>query len=265
MADDYTLLTPENVELRFDVAGIGSRIAAAAIDYSILSVGLTILLFGGTIAVALVAPRNSAGGAAFGQSFDYIFGAIVILLAFFGWWGYFILFDVLWNGQSPGKRMVGLRVVRAEGQPVTALASLIRNLIRAIDVLAGIGVLVMLLDRRSRRLGDFAAGTLVVREPRAIAWTSSRAFAPIELPAVEPRPAEASVDARALTMEQYTIIRDYFARRGKLPPKRAATLGRELAERFAVIVGAPAGAADDPTSFLAALAHSFEERQSEGA
>jgi len=91
--------------------------------------------------------------------------------------GYFMVFEILWNGQTPGKRLVGLRVIRESGYPIRPVDAVIRNLVRIVDWLPlvyGVGVLVMLLNQRSRRLGDFASGTIVVREA---AWPAV-AFAP---------------------------------------------------------------------------------------
>src|SRR5206468_1527189 len=153
-ADDYTLLTPENVELRFDVAGLGSRVAAALIDYIILYVGILALAFGGTFLVAFVLALfhdldhiDAAATPALG----YIVLALVVVLIFLATSGYFILFELLSNGQSIGKRRLGLRVVREGGQPVNLTASLVRNLMRAVDLFLFIGVFVMLIDSRSRR------------------------------------------------------------------------------------------------------------------
>jgi uncharacterized RDD family membrane protein YckC len=263
MAEDYTLLTPENVELHFDVAGIGSRVVAAIIDYTILVVGYLIVIIGGGTAAALVVPDVGNGSWIDDRVIPYLLGALVILLTFFGWWGYFILFELLWNGQSPGKRILGLRVVRAEGQPVSAVASLVRNLLRVVDLFLGIGIVTMVIDRQSRRLGDFAAGTLVVREPRAESFTSARAFAPVDLPPVDPMRIDELANADRLTMTHYTVIRDFFARRSKLSWGRAQQLARQLAERIALAIGQPSPGQTDPEAFLAAAARAFEARQRE--
>jgi uncharacterized RDD family membrane protein YckC len=172
MDDEYTLLTPENVALRYDVAGLGSRVAAAAIDYAILVTGAAILEMGGVFALSLIAPPQleappESTGQLLSGLFAYGFYAVTILITFLVWWGYFVLCEVLWNGQSIGKKRLRLRVIRANGQPVGLVASLVRNVLRVIDLFLMLGALVMLIDRSGRRLGDFAAGTLVIREPAA--------------------------------------------------------------------------------------------------
>jgi uncharacterized RDD family membrane protein YckC len=93
--------------------------------------------------------------------------AVFGLISFALLWGYYIFFEMLWNGQTPGKRLVGLRVLRSDGTPITLTESIIRNLVRFVDFLPlfyGLGVVVMFVNAQSRRLGDLAAGTLVVRD-----------------------------------------------------------------------------------------------------
>ncbi|HEY3475334.1 MAG TPA: RDD family protein, partial [Anaerolineales bacterium] len=110
---------------------------------------------------------NSFDGSALADQISAWVYAIFGLVAAIFYWGYYIFFEMLWNGQSPGKRWVGLRVIRADGTPITLSESLIRNLARLVDFLPaayGIGVVTMFIDRQSRRLGDLAAGTLVVQD-----------------------------------------------------------------------------------------------------
>src|SRR5687767_13887965 len=101
MREDYTLLTPENVELRYDVAGVGSRLVAATLDYTLI--GFAYLAF--TLASAFVVgmlreafPRTLGATSQYAAFFGFATVAVSILLTFFGWWGYFILFEVSWNG-----------------------------------------------------------------------------------------------------------------------------------------------------------------------
>src|SRR5436305_1896966 len=116
MREDYTLLTPENVELRFDVAGLGSRLVAAVIDYLILIIGYTALILGGVLAAGAVTAAADASTPNAPQwltdVLTGIFVAVLVAIGFFGWWGYWVLFEMIWNGQTPGKRWLHLRVVR---------------------------------------------------------------------------------------------------------------------------------------------------------
>lgn len=260
MRDDYTLLTPENVELRYEVAGVGSRLYAAMLDYAILSFGYLALLFGGAFAVAALRDLWRSSGIDQRLVSDFMpYGtlALVVLLAFFGWWGYFVLFEALWNGQSPGKRMLGLRVVRAVGQPIGVGPSLVRNVLRAVDLFLFIGVLVMLLDRSSRRLGDLAAGSLVVREPGGF---GRGALVSVDIPDVPAAQVEALPNAARLTMAHYTLVRDYFARRHKLRPAQDAALAARLVADLAGLLEVDPSHIGDPATFLATTARSFEAR-----
>src|SRR5215510_11634669 len=102
-------------------------------------------------------------------------GSMPCLASFVLFWGYYIFFEMLWNGQTPGKRWVGLRVIRTDGTPITLSESFIRNLTRLVDFLPaayGIGIISMFLDKQSRRLGDLAAGTLVVHDRAPISIQS---------------------------------------------------------------------------------------------
>jgi uncharacterized RDD family membrane protein YckC len=129
--------TPENVAFGYPVAGIGSRFIAALID-SILIVLLQLAVFVLTLLILrsvfdLDLETISGGGAA-----GWIIAGLG-LLSFLFLWGYYIFFELLWNGQSPGKRWAGLRVIRSDGRPVTLSESVIRNLVRLIDFLPSHG------------------------------------------------------------------------------------------------------------------------------
>ncbi len=167
MSDDFYLNidTPENVVFGYEVAGIGSRFLATLLD-SILIVFLIGIAYL-TAALLLAATGLDNIGSATLAVFGFIAFAIL--------WGYYILFEIVWNGQSPGKRWQGLRVLRLDGTPVSASEVTIRNLIRIVDFLPfayGVGVIAMFISDQSRRLGDLAAGTLVIREKSTVTLDS---------------------------------------------------------------------------------------------
>jgi uncharacterized RDD family membrane protein YckC len=161
--DILNINTPENVIFGYDVAGIGSRFIAALVDTLIILVLQALVYL--TLSLFL-------GGANLLESENATW--IIALFSLIGFallWGYYIFFEMLWNGQSPGKRWIGLRVIRADGTPITLAESLIRNLVRLIDFLPiyyGVGVVTMFVNDQSRRLGDLAAGTLVVRDKETV-------------------------------------------------------------------------------------------------
>ena len=151
--------TPEQVLLSYTIAGIGSRSAAAILDT---------LLWLALILLVLLGDRAFTGHLTGGSSWAV---AVLSLIAFVIFWAYFVLFEGLWDGQTPGKRQLGLRVVRDGGYSVGFAASAVRNLIRIVDMQPmptyGIGIVCAVLSPTGKRLGDYAAGTMVVRE-RAI-------------------------------------------------------------------------------------------------
>jgi uncharacterized RDD family membrane protein YckC len=162
--------TPENVTFDYDVAGIGSRFLAALLDTALI-IFAQLLLLGVAILVANLVFDTSI----FDSDILSWTLAILGILSFLFLWGYYIFFEILWNGQTPGKRWVGLRVIRMDGTPITASEAVIRNLVRIIDLLPsgyGVGVVTMFISENSRRVGDLAAGTLVVHDREVMAMNS---------------------------------------------------------------------------------------------
>lgn len=171
VTDDFLSIdTPENVVFDYDVAGIGSRFLAALVDTILIIilqivVNLTLVFLLSNLLGSLADNEGLAG---------WVLG-VMVLASFAFLWGYYIFFELFWNGQSPGKRWVGLRVIRTDGTPITLTESIIRNLVRLVDFLPayyGVGVIVMFINAQARRLGDLAAGTLVVRDRATITLES---------------------------------------------------------------------------------------------
>lgn len=157
--------TPENVVFDYEIVGIGSRFMAALVDTSLIVI-LQLIVY---IPMIFLFGESLVSGES-----TWIVG-LFLLIAFVFLWGYYIFFEVLWNGQSPGKRWVGLRVLCATGTPITLSESIIRNLVRIVDFLPvayGVGIVTMFIDGKSRRLGDMAARTLVVRDKEAVTLSS---------------------------------------------------------------------------------------------
>lgn len=235
---DYSVLTPERVSLEYGIAGIGSRGGAAIIDTLLQVVALSVVLAAGLGGAAAV------GFASTGPA-QTILIAVLALGLFLIATGYFLVFEIVWNGQTPGKRALGIRVIRESGYPIRPIDSVIRNVVRMVDWLPlfyGIGVIVMLFNKPSRRLGDFAAGTLVVREgaPRALS-----AVTPLSAIDEPPR-------GFALTNSEATLVRDFLVRRASLDPQArafiATRLANALAQRYQLRVEG------EPEAFLERLA-----------
>jgi uncharacterized RDD family membrane protein YckC len=252
MDDRYTIDTPENIEFAYDIAGIGSRFLAAMIDTMLIGIAETIVI--------LIVGLTSSGLGL--RATESLLAALEVLLAFAILWGYYIVFELLWNGQSPGKRVIGLRVVREGGRPITFVGSAIRNLIRIVDFLPalyGIGVVVMFVDRRSRRLGDLAAGTLVVKERRGITLASLTAGALASFPALAPGeilPQPTLANIGLLNDQDYNLIQEFLSRRDELGREARARLGAQLAGTIQARLGMPQGG--DAERFLQYVAGEYQ-------
>jgi len=169
--DVLNIDTPENVIFGYDVAGIGSRFLAALVD-SIIILLSQIIVFA-TLFFVLSSIYGNLDD--LDDSLMAWLMALIGLIAFGMLWGYYIFFELLWNGQSPGKRWVGLRVIRTDGTPITLSETIIRNLVRLVDFLPayyGLGVVIMFINDQARRLGDLAAGTLVIRDQATVTLES---------------------------------------------------------------------------------------------
>jgi uncharacterized RDD family membrane protein YckC len=167
-----TIETPEQVAMELAPAGIGSRFLALALDTVIQGI-LYILIF---LVMFFLATSIHARS---GLSPTWA-SAIVVLFLFCIYWGYFAGFEILWHGQTPGKRVAGIRVVKDSGRPITAIEGIGRNLMRAIDGLFFylVGVIVIVISRQNKRLGDYVAGTIVVHDKPSYAvkpdWSFDR-------------------------------------------------------------------------------------------
>lgn len=194
LREEYTIDTPENVSFGYEVAGIGSRFIGALIDTIIL--GVLLLLLNIALIVLITNLPDSGDALDLEANNNWVAGlmiAVYALLNFAIVWGYYIAFEWLNNGQSPGKRVARTRVVQLDGSPVSALGAVVRNLVRVIDFLPGgygVGLVVMFTNNRSRRLGDFAAGTLVVRDQGEIRLAD--VLAPPTAPSTSPSTASST-------------------------------------------------------------------------
>ena len=186
---NFDILTPERVSLQYQVAGVGSRGAALLVDGAIQGALLIVLSLFWAVAGGL-SPRTSVGGVLLG-----IWVVLVFVLLF----GYFPLLEIAWSGQTPGKRALGLRVLPG---------------------FYAVGVIAMLLNPRARRLGDFAAGTVVVRLAPAIT-------PPRLTPALEAPPPV------ALTSQDASLVRDFLLRRPSIAPDARTALATRLAAALA--------------------------------
>jgi len=212
--EDLVVATPERVAFRFETAGLGSRFTAQLIDL--------LVLWGVLLALGL-ASFGVIGGLV-GQ--PAIAAVIFLVTGFLSFWAYWILPEALWSGQTLGKRVLHLRVIDARGGPVTAGQAVIRNLLRIVDFLPAsyaLGTVVIFSTARNQRLGDLAAGTVVIRERVAVRLADLEAAQPDTAAATEPGPrAGPRLDPR---LERF--VRAYAQRRPGLAYERRVQLAAE--------------------------------------
>ena len=236
--ETYTIETPEHVEIVYTVAGPGSRLLAFILDSIIMTVpALAILVF-----IFIIISSLSRGLLEdFLEQSRKPDEAIVVwlMLAFFTMAEflvsqlYFVVFEVAWNGQSPGKRWQGIRVIRESGQPVGFFASMIRNLIRFVDMFPAsylVAFVTMLASRHWRRLGDLAAGTIVVKvgSGRSAARSAgAEAVAPLLDPSLVERFEQAGISR--LDPGFFDLAERFIERRDELDVTAAASLAEKIA------------------------------------
>ena len=227
--------TPEHVEVRFELAGLGSRAAAAMTDLVLIALLLVPL----QIATDQLGLETALGRWA---------SALLYLLLSFALFAYYILFEGLNSGRTPGKILLGIRVVMDTGRPITPAAAVLRNLVRAGEYAALLlpAALTMLLHRSNKRLGDLAAGTIVVRD-----HTTEWRLAPVA--GVGEDPVE--VGPPELAEEEFRLLDRLLARLPDLTPGVQARMTVELARRFESRVPRRS---TDPQEYLVAL---FEEER----
>lgn len=252
--DRLRISTPEGVELELTLAGIGSRFTASLIDHAIQAA----LVIASIALFAQVGDAERAGvqvGADAGAS-DALGVAIITVWSFLVFLAYDILFEVRGGGRTPGKRLTGLRVVRTSGRPVGFVTSAIRNVLRAIDILPafyGVAFATMFGTAKNQRLGDIAAGTIVVRERTGGRGRKAPAV-DAEAGASEPAPRGdvAEWDVSAVSAEDVATVRRFLERRAQLTSEARRSLARDLAGRLRPkVAGAPADL--DPEAFLRAV------------
>jgi uncharacterized RDD family membrane protein YckC len=253
-----TLLTPESVELEFNLAGIGNRAFALLIDYHVLGVIVVLFLIAWSFLsiplVEILTPLTDSD----------IIGiwrvAIAILGTFSIYMGYFVFFETLWQGQTPGKRFAKIRVIRDDGRTVGLQQGTLRALLRPIDDTLFIGAFLIMLTSQEKRLGDMVAGTIVIQAEQPAA----PATFPISEPArnlAEQLPQIANLFQ--LLPDDFAVIREYLQRRGALASKAKSELSEKLARQVKDAIDlekVPDGVT--PDQFLEAVYLAYQEQSS---
>ena len=231
--DKLTIDTPEQIAIEFPLAGIGSRFLAVALD--------TIIQIVAYIVLALLA------GSFFGRELARVWRAawnwsqaVFILVLFCLYWGYYAIFETIWHGQTPGKRLAGIRVIKDTGRPVAVFEAVGRNLVRVIDQIPGVyavGCITMFLNKKSKRLGDFVAGTVVVHEKKE--------DAPEPFFNLQPGARMPAYEVSKLSLADLELIETFLARRLDIPREVRVATARRITERITQKLGCERQQSDD--------------------
>jgi uncharacterized RDD family membrane protein YckC len=246
MSRHVVLTTAEGVELEYTLAGLGSRFLATVVD--------TVIQLLLVAAILLIAWQSVAHFLA-GWSVWVIALTVLCLFAIVD--GYYVFFETLWSGQTPGKRSAGLRVLRDDGFPLDFRSAMIRNAMRMVDFLPAfyaVGAASILLHHTHRRIGDIVAATLVVREreeasrdvgPSAFSWQGE---AVVDMP----------LPLHLLTPQHVDLAETFLRRRGQLAPDLRARMAADVAARLRAQMQVPPEG--DPESFLESVVRALARR-----
>ena len=246
--DKLTIETPEQIPLEFPLAGIGSRFLAGAVDSLVQTViGLALLVLGELIFTLNLFHFPYA------EIWLLAGGMLVLFLLQFG---YFAGFEAWWNGQTPGKRYLHLRVIKDSGRPITVYDAVARNLLRIVDSLPtfyGVGIVTILLSSQNKRLGDYLAGTVVVNEqPLADQAKVSWAFSASA--------GSSSYDVSQLSPDEFRLMETFLLRRDQLPPAVRASIANRITLRIAAKLKIPDEERQNTEALVEKLTNAFRDR-----
>lgn len=253
--------TPEQIDVSLELAGLGSRFVARLIDWLIKAGALMIVWFLGMLLFALLFPIKEE----LPKIVIVLLASGILSLAT----GYDVYFEVRHNGQTPGKRRAGIRVIRENGAPVDFRSSCVRNLLGVADFLPFgylLGAMLVILSSRAQRLGDMAAGTLVVRERSPLAPADiNEQITRLASEDIRFTPSQLS----NCGAEDRQLLRSFLQRYEQMEDLARRNLACNLARRFATKAGDWAVTPDDLRlgnslwclQFLASLYRDLAERE----
>ena len=247
--------TPEHVGFKYVLAGLGTRSTAFLLDITFRAL-IILCIFLAVFMLARLLPNFSPAGVVRSLPRTWLFALGVFAYGVVDL-GYFLIFEALWSGQTPGKRMQKLRVIRVNGQPIGWVESSIRNILRAVDILLGfypLGLFVMFLSSRSQRIGDYAAGTVVIVERRSnvpMDRARLRSTSKLNVPDLE-------LHISALEPKEYQLIRSFLQRREALDGRHRRELAGLIVHRLMKRWGITPGSDISDESFLEEIIGVYE-------
>lgn len=263
--------TPERVQLEFALASIGSRFLAVAIDHFIQYFSLILITWFMLSLLGVGSLETASPDQLFSEMPKWTVAVLIIVL-FLVFAGYFILFEWLWNGQTPGKRLLRLRVIRDDGRPLTLWEAIARNLLRICDAAPGfvlpvysVGLIVIFASSRDQRVGDIFAGTVVIREQSEQAPTFADTFSIRLTDAAFVRvqkPVRITLNVSTLSEGEVEVVESFLRRRWDLAERQRLWMAWRIALPLMYKLK-PAYEIDDFTyeGFLEELLHRFHAKQ----
>ena len=257
-SDKLIIDTPEQIPLEFTLAGVGSRALAAMLDWLIMFLATLVL---GTLTGITIGVLGS-----FSQAAPIWIIAIFILSFFLLQWGYFAISEILMKGQTFGKRVLNLRVIKDSGAPITAYDAIGRNLLRVVDAfpfffpftLYGVAIVSAMLNKQNKRLGDMVAGTVVVHERPLTEMQPVWAL----VSSIEGKESSRSLyNSSRLNVDELQLVEAFLRRRYELPPQLRIQTAFQIAERVSRALEIPREGRPDPETLLEIVAR---ERRSTG-
>jgi uncharacterized RDD family membrane protein YckC len=253
-----TLQTPESVKLEFVLAGIGNRAFALLIDYTILG-----LVFAGAVlswsffSYQLIQYLDKLNINYSGLQNWLI--AIPLLILFMLFVGYFVIFETFWQGQTPGKRFVKIRVIQENGRPVGLAQSTLRAMLRPLDDAMWLGTFFILLGKREKRLGDWVAATVVVQEEQTI--TSENFILSANAQGAAEQLLQV-IDFSLMLPDDFAVIREYLQRRAVMNPQARVHTAERLAKQMKALLQAEMLSLDalNPDLFLEASYLAYQKQ-----
>lgn len=242
--DQFVVETPENIRFGYDVADIGSRFLAILIDTLIQ--GVIYILF----AIAAIVLGNGFTQMDLPRWLVDASVIVLLLALFLIQFGYFLFFEIFLNGATPGKRLFHLRVIKDNGYPLSPMDAIIRNMVRVIDFFPfayGVGVIVMFSNTRAKRLGDYAAGTIVVKMRDEV-----RLHHLTPVTNVAPPSAEAQTQTRQLNEADIALAENFLNRRAQMtnPSKMTLDIAQRLATKMQLPESAKPATVDSALTFI---------------
>ncbi|MEM7725284.1 MAG: RDD family protein [Cyanobacteria bacterium P01_A01_bin.45] len=229
-----TLHTPESVDIELCLAGIGNRALALLIDYFLIAVGWTIFQFMWAIFSYLLI--DSLGNALdITNTLRLWLQAILIIIVFVFYQGYFVIFETVWQGKTPGKRFAKIQVIRDDGRPIGLQQAALRALVKPLDDTLFLGAILIFFNQREKRLGDFAAGTLVVQTQKPVQSSS-------EIKLIDESAKDLAnwlnqnTDISKILPDDFAIICEYLQRRTHMSMKARGSLSYRLGKQVQGII-----------------------------